>query len=303
MLYFGLQPVPAAGISDVMLCGFIYFLAAQGKKYATIKAYLAGPRMLQLLAIGTWTKIADRPIAAASLRAARRMLGDAPNQKLAITAELLTRIHDVMDFTNNHNVVIYTAFLVALWGFLRKSNIGVDRESDFNNRHALRRCDVSFDASGNAWLRITKTKTIQFNQRVLCIPLPIVGSSPKICPATWLRRMLALIPGVPAEDQLFSLPGETGHRRFQLRTHAKLVRVLKTHLVRINVDPTLYAGHSFRRGGATLALTAGVPVEYIKLQGDWRSNAYQLYAGVAPSVMLAAVRRMSQSISGISALA
>ena len=43
----------------------------------------------------------------------------------------------------------------------------------------------------------------------------------------------------------------------------------------LNVEQ--YAGHSFRRGGATFAMRCGVPVELIKIQGDWKSNAYERY--------------------------
>ena len=35
--------------------------------------------------------------------------------------------------------------------------------------------------------------------------------------------------------------------------------------------------HAFRRGGATAALRAGVPEEFIKLQGRWKSDAWKLY--------------------------
>ena len=42
-------------------------------------------------------------------------------------------------------------------------------------------------------------------------------------------------------------------------------------------DHTKYAGHSFRRGGASLALACNLPTELIKLQGDWRSDCYQRY--------------------------
>ena len=38
-----------------------------------------------------------------------------------------------------------------------------------------------------------------------------------------------------------------------------------------------FSGHSLRRGGATFAFQCGIPSELIKLQGDWRSDAYMLY--------------------------
>ena len=37
----------------------------------------------------------------------------------------------------------------------------------------------------------------------------------------------------------------------------------------ISLDPQDLSGHSLRRGG--------IPAELIKLQGDWRSDAYMLY--------------------------
>ena len=41
-----------------------------------------------------------------------------------------------------------------------------------------------------------------------------------------------------------------------------------------------YTCHSLRRGGATLSMQAGVPGEYIRLQGDWKSDAYLDYAWI-----------------------
>ena len=62
-LHFGLEPVPAHGITDIALAGFILFLVQDKKAYSTIKTYLSmGPRVLQLLRLGTWTSISDRPL-------------------------------------------------------------------------------------------------------------------------------------------------------------------------------------------------------------------------------------------------
>ena len=45
----------------------------------------------------------------------------------------------------------------------------------------------------------------------------------------------------------------------------------------LSLDPADFSGHSLRRGGATFAFQCGIPSELIKLQGDWRSDAYMLY--------------------------
>ena len=39
-------------------------------------------------------------------------------------------------------------------------------------------------------------------------------------------------------------------------------------------------GHSFRRGGASDAFKCNIPAALIKLQGDWKSNAYLQYSDI-----------------------
>ena len=48
-------------------------------------------------------------------------------------------------------------------------------------------------------------------------------------------------------------------------------------LSKLHLDPALYSPHSFRRGGATFAFDCHIPSEIIKLQGDWKSDAYLVY--------------------------
>ena len=47
-----------------------------------------------------------------------------------------------------------------------------------------------------------------------------------------------------------------------------------------------YSGHSFRRGGATDAATAGLMDWELQLFGRWSSDAYQQYIQTPTSVMV-----------------
>ncbi|CAH3162812.1 unnamed protein product, partial [Porites lobata] len=63
------------------------------------------------------------------------------------------------------------------------------------------------------------------------------------------------------------------HPAHLLQYAAFLARSLKpssigNHLTTMGIDPQSYAGHSFRRGGASFAYQSGVPVELIKALGD-----------------------------------
>jgi hypothetical protein len=62
----------------------------------------------------------------------------------------------------------------------------------------------------------------------------------------------------------------------QTLTHSSFVGRFKTELSHIGMDSSRYAGHSFRRGGATFAFQCGASPAQFKEQGDWKSSAYLL---------------------------
>ena len=56
--------------------------------------------------------------------------------------------------------------------------------------------------------------------------------------------------------------------------------MLKSRLALVGLDPSLYSGHSFRRGAASSAAAAGYSDYEIQLLGRWRSDAYKLYIDI-----------------------
>ena len=63
--------------------------------------------------------------------------------------------------------------------------------------------------------------------------------------------------------------------------------------LRIGIDPAGYAGHSFRRGGATLFFSTTKNEDLLKVMGDWRSTAYQLYITVDVGMRVAGAVAMA----------
>jgi integrase len=61
-------------------------------------------------------------------------------------------------------------------------------------------------------------------------------------------------------------------------TEPQSQQLLKSIIARtLNVDPTPYAWHSFRRGGCTAMLNARVPDSIVQSHGRWRSDCYIRY--------------------------
>ena len=54
-----------------------------------------------------------------------------------------------------------------------------------------------------------------------------------------------------------------------------------------------FGSHSFRRGGASLAFQVGIPVELIKILGDWKSDAVLLYLTVPLDIRVQATTLLS----------
>ena len=68
---------------------------------------------------------------------------------------------------------------------------------------------------------------------------------------------------------------------------------------KLNLDPLLYSPHSFRRGGATFAFDCHIPSEIIKLQGDWKSDAYLVYLELSQQQKQRAVHAVANKLQSM----
>ena len=106
------------------------------------------------------------------------------------------------------------------------------------------------------------SKTIQYRQRTLHIPLPRIPGSP-LCPAHTLILALRLCNSPPSAP-LFTYPTRSGWLPLTVQVFQdKLHKYLGTLILNLSD----YSGHSFRRGGASFALECGLPSEVIRHRG------------------------------------
>lgn len=263
--------------------------------YRTIKNYLNGVRILHLEA-GLANPLPAMFNLERTLRGIKRAKGDiTPNRKLAVTPDILARIIRRLDLFTPSNMAFTAAMLVAFFGFFRKANVCPVQAgtNPVDEQSPVRRCDFDFaDDMTLIWVNLRRTKTIQFGQRTLRVPLPAIPGS-VLCPVTALRRLFAAVPGRP-EDFAFSFPGPSG--QLMTFTHRSFVNEFKHSLAHIGMNPARYSGHSFRRGGATFAFQCGASPAQIKEQGDWKSSAYLLYLEFDDPARARVAALMAQSV-------
>lgn len=310
----GEYPHPTTGWTDAQVAAYIAYLA-RSVRHGTIENYVSlGPRRLHEELGLPWKPISARPAAKAALRGVARVYGTGPTRrKLPITREILQGIHSRINTHHINDVSVHTCMLVMFYGFLRKGNATWNKPASARgfgalqppdtlftriptpssapqlgygntaaiaerNKYVIRRGDVRRQTDGRYHLTVRGTKTIQFGQRQLELVLPHTPMHPQTCPTTWLAHYLAHTSARPDTDPLFGVIGDNG--AWEPLSYTRLMRVLKTALRELNLDASQYAGHSFRRGGATYAFLAGLPEHSIRQLGDWKSDVWREYAEV-----------------------
>ena len=179
------------------------------------------------------------------LKGLRRHKGDSTQQKLPIIPDILFGILSVLDLNRLFDVTFLTACLVGFFTFFRKSNLLIPALEKFDPSKHLCRSAVQLGSSG-AVISVRWSKTIQFKQKVLHIPLPRIAASP-CCPTTAFLLTLARLSMSHGPIPLFCYPSPSGPKPI---THSSFVSYLR-------LEPSKFSGHSLRRGEYLLSCSVG----------------------------------------------
>ena len=289
MLSFGEGPVVPVSDDDLSM---FYVFQSQTCKVSTLKAYTAGIRRLHLECSESWVPVSHRYRVAQTVRGLRRILGDCVKQKLAITLYILVKMYFVMDFSDDNMHTLWAAMLTALLCLLRKDNVCVGKVNAFNVRRVLRRKDFAIEKE-TVWVRLGFSKTIQFHERSHVVAMK--ATEGLLCPKKAVENCFKRVPAEP-ESPAFMWKSRG---KVVPMTHGVFVAEVKKLIRRIGLDPKDYSGHSFRRGGATIAFNLGVDHLLIKLQGDWVSNAYQRYEQLTRARRLELPKRLADRLKQV----
>ena len=247
------------------LVNYMQFLAKKLKALGSIKAYVAGVKTLhELLDVST--------TAFSTLRVKLMWMGlentilHVPKRAKPISPEILAAIHDTLDLNKANEIAFWALCVTAFFILARKSNLVPTKTFDSTKQLARRHLTFYKDYVD---VVIHWTKTRRPNQDPLEYPLYIIPGS-KICPFKALSDMVRVIP---AHSNSCCFMWDNGKPITYNQFMTKLRKCLKL----AGFDSKQFSTHSFRSGGASWAHRSGVPPEFIKLLGGWKSDVYHQY--------------------------
>lgn len=283
--FFSYKPVPA---SSQTISRFVTFLA-RTLKPQSVRTYLAGVRLLHI-ELGFPNPIENCWLISSTLKGISHVKGVAPVQKLPITPDILRQIAQVLNMRDHFQACFWAACLVAFFTFFRKSTLVPKHCNKHDCSRELCRKDIIFNETG-AVIRVKHTKTLQHFDRDLLVPLPIIQGN-VLCPIAAVKTMLSNVLQDPSDPLfMYSVAGQK-----VALTHYTFSKALSVALNQIGLNSQQYSGHSFRRGGASFAAKCGIPINIIKTQGDWKSNAVECYLSTPLNVRIECVNTLRRSI-------
>lgn len=214
------------------------------------------------------------------------------NQMLPVTPDLLRRIFQCVDLSDQFHVCMWAAMLFLFYTFFRKSNVLPLSELSFDNTKQVSRNSVKC-YNDHFVVSVTWSKTIQYGQKVLLIPVSSVPGS-VLCP---LRAYIRLVKMVPASPHMPAFCYVNNAGQLVPLTYTAFVSQFRKWLKQLGItNAHRYCTHSFRRGGTTFAFKCNVDPMLIKSQGDWSSDCYRQYIKLDVQDRLVTTRLMSNNI-------
>lgn len=247
----------------------------------TIKSYLAGVKSSQVDTGFEDLEVFDHPMLKRIITGIKRKNGEADKrERLPITKNILLRLIQNLDMTDQSQATLHAAYCLAFAAFLRAGEFTyTQREAQdpsFGSWH-LTRGSIRLEAD-KLYLSLPASKTDPFRRG---ITLTIASSEDEACAVRSVRNLITRFPA-PSTAPLFFKP--TGF------TREYLTAAMRSGLRNAGLTGS-YSGHSFRRGAATTAKEAGLSETEIQFLGRWKSDSYKLYIQSHPLHILNTSRR------------
>ena len=223
-----------------------------------------------------------------TLQGIKRRQSHTPHQALPITPDIMRDLYSHLDMSKVKDRALWCSYLITFYCLFRKSNTVPKSKSKVNLSRTLLRRHIRI-TQDTVYVHCTFSKKIQFGQKDLVIPIPS-NSDPAMDPVRHLSALYSSVncsldaPAFSYGPNLF-----ISHNSFT----SNLMKLLKL----AGYDPSLYSGHSFRRGGATMLYKLGASILQIQASGDWASQCFVRYLHVSAEDRQSVQMLVSEAIS------
>ncbi|KAJ7174969.1 DNA breaking-rejoining enzyme [Mycena crocata] len=186
-----------------------------------------------------------------------------------INATMLRALYDGLDFSDPRDVAVFAAACVAFWGQCRLGEIlpTSSYPSATQNLPTRRHISRSSRKKRSTILRLPRTKTKVNGEDVV-----LVSQTSPINPRVALDMHLT-VNKCNTQATLFAYTSTNGVAT--VLTKAKFLQRCNEIWQRAGYPRT--TGHSFRIGGTTELLLAGISPDIVKAMGRWSSDAFHRY--------------------------
>ena len=194
---------------------------------------------------------------------------------MPITPKIMCDLYNFIDVNSPADLALWCSFLVAFYCLFRKANVAPKNRLSFNPTKDLSRQKFKILENDIILVYNNFSKTNQFMNRDAVIPL-VKNNTKALDPIFHLKLLLSL--DISPQEPAFSYL-EGGF--LKCITYDFFTNRLKSLLTQAGYSPSLYSGHSFRRGGATLLFQLGCDPLLIQALGDWSTDQFLKYCGIS----------------------
>ena len=282
-LFFKLRPLPT---SEDTLVLFLEFMA-RTVGYPHLKHLLGSVKFLHQAL--NFTFPTDSFQLDMTLQGLKRRLAKVPFQVLPLTPVVLKEMFKHLDMTKKADLSLWCSYLASFYGLLRKSS-AVPENQVFDVKKVLVRRNFKVDAVNNmVYLYLGYGKTNNFCTRDVIIPIP-GNSDPALDPVRHFQSLFSAVTASPDDPAFTFAPG-------RFITYTSFTSRLKTLLKKSGYDPSLYSGHSFRRGGASFLHACGGTALMVQACGDWSTQCFTRYLYMSEAERLKSQSLISRGIN------
>jgi hypothetical protein len=224
-----------------------------------------------------------------TLQGLKRKLKGTPKQVLPIDPVILRRMFKFVNMKNTRELALWCGFLIAFYTLFRKANV-CPKDQKYDLETVLNRGDIIIDEENERVLIFVNfSKTNQYQRQCHVVPIP-KNEDPSLDLFSHLR---ALFKKVKADKDAPAL----SYSPKLFITHQPFTEKLKSLLAKSGLDPSLYSGHSFRRGGASYLYSVGGSTLMVQVMGCWSSQIFTRYLYLSLEDRLAAQNLIMNSIN------